>query len=99
MLGILNKAISGVFGSKSDRDLKELNPIADKIKAEFPKFAALSNDELRGKTQEFKQRIADHIQDIEAEISDLEKQGEEEQDVHLKEEIYQIGRASCRERV
>ncbi len=88
MLGILNKAISGVFGSKSDRDLKELNPIADKIKAAFPDFASLSHDELRAKTLQFKERIANHIQDIEEEISGLEKQGEDENDVHQKEEIY-----------
>lgn len=90
MIGILNKAISGIFGSKSERDLKELNPIADKIKIEFPKFSSLTNDELRGKTLEFKQRITDHIKDVEAEISDLEKQVETdtEMDVHLKEDIY-----------
>ena len=90
MIGILNKAISGIFGSKSDRDLKELNPIAEKIKIEFPKFASLSNDELRGKTGEFKQRIADNIKNIDDEISELEKQGEEnsEMELHEKEELY-----------
>ncbi len=90
MVGILNKAISGIFGSKSNRDLKELNPIADKIKTEFPKLASLSNDELRNKTTSFKQRIADHISQTEAEISELEKQVEQnaDMDLHEKEDIY-----------
>jgi len=90
MIGILNKAISGIFGSKSDRDLKELNPIADKVKAEFPALASLSNDELRNKTQLFRDRISDHIKGIEAEISELEKQAEEnpDMDLHEKEDMY-----------
>ena len=90
MVGIINKAISGIFGSKSNRDLKDLNPIAAKIIAEFPKLSSLSNDELRNKTSYFKQRIADHIHDSEAEISDLEKKVEEnvDMDVQEKEEIY-----------
>jgi len=90
MIGIINKAISGIFGSKSERDLKELNPIAEKVKAEFPKMASLSNDELRDKTNQFKQRIRDHIRDVEAEISALEKNAENDPDmnVHEKEEIY-----------
>src|SRR6185369_4357044 len=73
-----------------DRDLKDLNPIAEKIKIEFPKLAALSNDELRNKTSSFKQRIAEYLADIETEISELEKQVEEntEMDVHEKEDIY-----------
>ncbi|MCX6290224.1 MAG: preprotein translocase subunit SecA [Bacteroidetes bacterium] len=90
MIGILNKAISGIFGSKSDRDLKELNPIADKIKAVFPDFASLSHDELRSKTQQFKERITEHIKEVEAEISELESQVEadSEMDLHKKEDIY-----------
>ena len=90
MIGIINKAISGIFGSKSDRDMKDLNPIADKIKASFPSMASLSHDELRNKTGEFKQRIGDHIKDIEDEISELETNAESnaELDLHEKEEIY-----------
>ncbi len=90
MIGIINKAISGIFGSKSDRDLKELNPIAELVKNVYPSLASLTHDELRHKTIEFKERIAEHIKDIEGEISGLEKQAEEnpDMDLHEKEDIY-----------
>src|SRR6185503_14275230 len=86
MLGILNK----VFGSKSDRDYKELSPFVGKVNAEFDKLQSLSNNELRAKTGDFKARIAEHLQDIEAEISALESKAESDtdMDLHDKEEIY-----------
>ena len=46
-----------VFGSYSDRELKRLYPIADEIEGLEEKYRALSDDELRGKTFEFKDRL------------------------------------------
>jgi preprotein translocase subunit SecA len=46
MLGFLTK----VFGSKSERDIKALQPIVIKINEEYSKLSVLSNDELRNKT-------------------------------------------------
>ncbi len=90
MIGILNKAIGGIFGSKKDRDMKELNPFVPKVNAEFARLQSLSNNELREKTTAFKQRIAEHLKDIEAEISTLEAQAENdtEMPLHEKEELY-----------
>ena len=45
-----------LFGSHTDRELKRINPIVDKIEALEPQFQALSDEELRAKTEEFKQR-------------------------------------------
>ena len=59
MLDFITKSISKIFGTKSDRDLKEINPIVKNILAEYAKLSSLSNDELRAKTLEFKKRIAD----------------------------------------
>ena len=59
MLDFITKKISKIFGTKSDRDLKEIQPILDSILAEFPKLTNISNDELRAKTLEFKKRIAE----------------------------------------
>ena len=59
MLDFITKKISKIFGTKSDRDLKEIQPILNNILAEFPKLAKISNDDLRGKTLEFKKRIAE----------------------------------------
>ena len=54
-MGLFDK----VFGTYSDRELKKINPIVDKIEALEPAFTALSDAELTAKTAEFKQRIAD----------------------------------------
>ena len=90
MIGILNKTITKIFGSKSDKDLKEILPQVTRIKEEFAKLANISNDELRAKTQEFKNRISDHLKVTSEEISALEKEAEEnpDMDIQRKEEIY-----------
>ena len=79
-----------IFGDKSTRDLKEVNPYVDKIKEAYKHISTLSNDELRSKTAEFKQRIVDYIAAEENEIADLKKQIEDNpnMDVNDKEDIY-----------
>ena len=54
-MGFLKK----IFGSHSDHELKRLYPIADKIEAMSDEYAALTDEQLRAKTGEFKQRYAD----------------------------------------
>lgn len=53
-MGIVEK----IFGTHSQHELKRINPIIDKIEALRPSMQALSDDQLRGKTQEFKDRLA-----------------------------------------
>ena len=48
-----------VFGTHSERELKRIYPIADKIEALRDSMMALSDEELRGKTKEFKKRLED----------------------------------------
>ena len=48
-----------IFGSRNDREIKKLLPLADKIEALESDYAALSDEELRAKTGEFKQRYQD----------------------------------------
>ncbi|MEJ7778007.1 MAG: preprotein translocase subunit SecA [Daejeonella sp.] len=67
MLGILNK----LFGSKSDRDIKLVQPLVEKTKEEYAKLSSLSNDELRQKTTEFKAQIQAFLADIDKEIADV----------------------------
>jgi len=90
MLGIINKTITKIFGSKADRDLKELNPQVGIINAEYAKLPAVSNDELRHKTVEFKERIKEHLKEINEEISELEVKAEADPDMDLqeKEDLY-----------
>ena len=48
----LNKILQALFGNKSSRDMKLIQPIVEKIKAEYENIKVLSNDELRAKTKE-----------------------------------------------
>jgi preprotein translocase subunit SecA len=81
--------IQKLFGSKSDKDIKELTPYVDKVKAAYPTIAALSNDELRAKTAEFKQRIAEGVKEEEDKIKALEAQIEQEENIEIKEGLYE----------
>jgi len=91
MLDIFTKSISKFFGTKSDRDLKEIQPIVDKILVEYAKLGTLTNDQLRGKTIEFKKRIADHSAKENGEIADIRKKIEDnpELEVEEKEKLYE----------
>lgn len=88
MLGIISKLFGG---SKSDRDVKMLQPIIGAVNEQFEKLQGLSNDQLRGKTAEFKARIRKHLKEIDDEITRLG--GEADQlpfsDITGKDAIYQ----------
>ncbi len=53
-----------VFGSKHDRDIKRVTPIVAEINEHFEAYQALSDDELRGKTADFKARIARAVEGL-----------------------------------
>lgn len=84
--------ISKLFGgSKSEKDIKLIEPLVKVINEHFASYQGITNDELRGKTAEFKTRIKEHIADVDTEITDLKKQAEELPftEVNRKDEIYQ----------
>jgi preprotein translocase subunit SecA len=58
MLGILSKIFGG---NKSEKDIKLITPMVGEINKHFMAYKSLTNDELRGKTGEFKTRIAEHL--------------------------------------
>src|SRR4051812_47516227 len=91
MLDIFTKSISKLFGTKSDRDLKEIQPIADMAIAEFPKLVNLSNDQLRAKTAEFKKRITDFSSKEISKITEIKTRIDSEpmMDVESKEMLYE----------
>jgi len=85
MLGFLAK----VFGSKSERDIKSIQPLVVKINEEYAKLSSISNDELRAKTIEFKGRISNFLTDIDGKIAALKADAEnEELDLHQKTALY-----------
>ena len=56
-----NEFLTKLFGNKSQRDLKEITPYVEKIKAVYPSIQQLSNDELRKKVDDIKQHIQDSV--------------------------------------
>ena len=70
-MDILASVIKAVFGSKAEKDRKQIQPYVEKIKAVYPSIEALSNDELRARSQGLKQQIADYIAADEARIVEL----------------------------
>ena len=52
-----NEFIGKLFGNKATRDMKEIKPWVDRVKAVYPEISKLSNDELRARTEELKKYI------------------------------------------
>lgn len=67
----INKLLSKIFGNKSTRDMKEIQPWVEKIKKAEPAIQALDNDGLRAKTQELKNIIQSSANDIKEKITEL----------------------------
>ncbi len=82
-----NEFLSKIFGNKSTRDMKEIQPWVEKIKAAYPDVEKLSNDELRAKTQELKQYIKDAAKEDNAKIEEL-KASVEATEIEDREELF-----------
>ena len=84
MFGFLKK----ILGSKSDKDLKEIYPLVDKINTEFDKLKGISDEDLRGKTESFKLKIKESLKETDDEIKSLKNKYEvSEGSLDEKEEI------------
>ena len=89
-MSIVDKVVGGLFGSKSERDNKELQPYVDKINAETDRIQEMSNDQLRAESMELKKRIRGSIAAEQEEIEGLKIQLDDPQmDVDEKERLYQ----------
>ncbi|PIB36667.1 preprotein translocase subunit SecA [Reichenbachiella sp. 5M10] len=90
MLNILTKGIAKVFGTKADRDLKDLLPYVDLINGEYAKLSSLSDDQLRAKTQELRDRISTHLKEIDDKIKTHHQTiaDDPEMDIDQKESVF-----------
>ena len=89
MINSILSAVTKIFGSKSERDLKTITPYVGLINQEFAKLQSLSDDELRNKTAQFKQRIAEYLSDIDTELDSLKAQTEVvDLDIHEKDTFF-----------
>ena len=67
MFGILKK----LFPDKKTKDVEQLLPIVDEILAEYEKLSSLSDEQLKQKTNDFKQKIQDDTSELRAKIDEL----------------------------
>lgn len=63
--------LSKIFGNKSQRDLKEIQPWIDKVKAVYDEIAQLSDDEIRERTAQLRQQIQDYVAEDRKELDEL----------------------------
>ncbi|MBO7315923.1 MAG: preprotein translocase subunit SecA, partial [Paludibacteraceae bacterium] len=83
-----NEFLSKIFGNKSQRDLKEIMPFIDRIRAVEPRIQALDNDGLRALSADIKQQIAAYVANERQKVVDL-RQKIEETDIEKRESIYE----------
>ena len=70
------KVLSNFFGNKSQKDIKELTPVLQKIKQEYLRFPTMSNDELRAESAMLRLKIRNYIKVEEDEIATLKERAE-----------------------
>ncbi|MBQ0735679.1 preprotein translocase subunit SecA [Aquimarina celericrescens] len=87
-MGILDSVLKAFVGDKSKKDIKEIQPKVELIKEAGKAIEALSNDELRAKTIEFKNEINKARADIHNKIEKLQEEANAVEDINRKEDIY-----------
>src|SRR4051812_22905942 len=87
MIGFLSKLFGG---NKSDKDVKRIQPLVTDINRIYGEYQSLSLDELRNKTQEFRQRIREHLKNTDAQIAEQKAAADEHPEAELqsREAIY-----------
>ena len=76
----LTNLLQSLFGNKSSRDMKLIQPIVEKVKAAYPEIQKLDNDQLRARTKEIQQYVQDSAKEEKAKVAELKakmKAGEE----------------------
>ena len=82
-----NKFLQSLFGNKSTRDMKLIQPLVEEVKKVYPEIKALSNDELRARTKEIQKYVQDSAKEQKEEIARL-KASIEETPIDERERIF-----------
>src|SRR5690606_8657250 len=87
-MSIINSILKAFVGDKSQKDVKAIRPIVDKINQYYSSFEGLTNDELREKTISFKERIKQSRSDQDAKIASYREELEKTTYIDKRELIY-----------
>ena len=85
MIGFLTKLFGG---NKSDKDVKQLQPLVAEINSVYNSLQSISNDELRNKTQDFRAQIQQYLVDMDQEIADKKAEADQMEDIQEREAVY-----------
>jgi len=86
---MISGLIKTIFGDKSQKDIKELQVLVDEIKLSYKEIADLSDNQLRGKTEEFKKDISEYTKEIVDEIIELKsKTNDKSISIEEKEDLF-----------
>lgn len=84
-MSVLTKGLAKLFGSKSDRDIKDVTPYVEEINKIFATLSGLTDDELRNKTTELKDIIASDLKSIDDQIAELQDKVENDPNLDIQE--------------
>lgn len=87
-MSIINSILKAFVGDKSEKDVKAIQPLITKVKSFESALQALSHDELRDKTAQFKLKIQQARAEKDAKIASLKQDAEQTQDIDAREDIY-----------
>ena len=87
-MAFVTKLLSKILGNKSDRDIKDIDPVLQAIKQEYERIVNLSNDQLRDESDRLKALIQERIQVESQEIEEL-KVNIEEVEIQESEKLYE----------
>ena len=79
--------VTKLFGNKAQKDMRAIQPVVDKIKAEYEKIDKLSNDELRAYSASLMAKVAERVADKKARIAEL-RASIEELEIDKREKVY-----------
>ncbi len=90
MLDIFSKSLAKIFGTKSDRDIKEIMPYVNQTLVEYEKLKVLTDDQLRTSSSKVRDRIKNHLLSIDEQVVSLRSnlEANPEMDSYKKEEIF-----------
>ena len=80
--------ITKLFGNKAQKDMREIQPYVDQVKAVYPEIDALTNDELRARSQALMDKIAASVADKKTKKTEL-RASIEELEIDKREKVYQ----------
>ncbi|HET7872382.1 MAG TPA: preprotein translocase subunit SecA, partial [Terriglobales bacterium] len=87
---MIGKIAAKIFGTQNERDLKRIQPLVERISSLEPEMKQLSDEQLRAKTEKFRGRIKEQVQEAETEIARVTAEMQSAPDDQLRAELEEL---------